>query len=544
MESDAREIAICIDMGMTGSVAQWRDSQSQLGWMPTSYLKIPTCLAYDPKDNEGPPIAWGEECDGLPPGQIKECFKAFMGATSFSNANTVPGGPGSQRELHRWVCDYLGAFCAGVADFIDGQTAPGWRNATVLWSFTVPGSWAMFPVVADFKRLAGDAVSSCFPNAKSFRISTDVTEAAASALYLLAAGSANDKQYNVGSTVISCDIGGATTDVAVSTVSSAGRLITWPQLQTESVGTVTMEKAFWLHARHTFRSAGVQNPDQLALEMVRSWELRTARATFTKHQSEDHVKIRLPTSCNMRKWSPSETPSTIMSTIERGYLCIHKDVFESFFTQLVQHIEGAIDEAINTAAEREKHPSIIGFCGGGCQIPYVIKRLERRYGDTISTTYLATQPEMATVMGSTLIWEQTKLLEFISQTSFGIETDDGIRWRSPEESLVPLKFSRAYLWVVNFNCSKRGNFNTHRIIAATTIPSLPNTYLDALRLSKSKRWTIQVNLQKEKGAIMSWTKKYQVVCNISGPWDIDFRAETLATGQDIPCAVTGEESHK
>jgi hypothetical protein len=296
-----------------------------MGWISTSHLKIPTKLAYDPQDTEGAPIAWGEKCNRLPPGQSKECFKAFMGAASFSNGpNTVPGGPGSQSELHRWVRDYLGAFCADVVDFIDGRAIPGWRDATIIWNFSVPGSWAVFPVVADFKRLAGDAVSSCFPNAKDFRISTDVTEATASALCLLASSLGKDKQYSVGNTVISCDIGGATTDVAVSSVSSAGRLATWPQSKTESVGMVTVEIAFWLHARHTLRSAGAQDPDQLALEMARGEQFQGARALFTRHQNEDRVMIRLPASCNVQNWSPSETPSTSMSVIEEQTLCIHR----------------------------------------------------------------------------------------------------------------------------------------------------------------------------------------------------------------------------
>jgi hypothetical protein len=65
-----------------------------------------------------------------------------------------------------------------------------------------------------------------------------------------------------------------------------------------------------------------------------------------------------------------------------------------------------------------------------------------------------------------------------------------------------------------------------------------------LRLPKTKSWTIEVDLQKEKGAILSWNKKYQVAHNIAGSWDIDFRAESLVAALNIPCRVTGEESHK
>ena len=305
-------------------------------------MKIPTRLAYAPQDDEGPPIAWGMECDTLPPDQVKECFKAFMGANFSHGPNrpphsqshnkdiielehAVPWSPCSQRELHRWVVDYLWAFCAGVVDFIDAQVGKSWRDATVVWIFSVPGSWAKFPVVADFKRLAEDAVSACLPSAKRCSISTEVTEATASALSLLAAGPVEDQQYSVGSTVISCDIGGATTDVAISTVLSPGRLATWPQPQAESVGAVTVEKGFWLHACDTLRNAGVPNPDQLALQMIHSYHSQLAKATFASHQREDRIRMPLPESCNLREWSPSETPSTTMSTIiKNGFFSIHR----------------------------------------------------------------------------------------------------------------------------------------------------------------------------------------------------------------------------
>ncbi len=252
-----------------------------------------------------------------------------MGATDFSKGpNTVPGYPGSQIELHRWVRDYLTAFCADVVDFISNEkegTFEGWRDARVVWIFTVPGSWAAFPVVAEFELLAQDAVSSLFPSAKDSRLFTNVTEGEASALCLLVAGGLKDNQYSVGNTVISCDIGGATTDVAISTVSSAGRLTTWDQLPTESVGTVTVEKAFWLYVRDILRSAGAQNPDQLALEMTRGRHFLHERAVFQKPRSgEDCIKIRIPDSCQVQTWSPSEASSVGMPTIENRNLYIHR----------------------------------------------------------------------------------------------------------------------------------------------------------------------------------------------------------------------------
>jgi len=88
-------------------------------------------------------------------------------------------------------------------------------------------------------------------------------------------------------------------------------------------------------------------------------------------------------------------------------VCHRRNVFESFFTQLMQYIEATIDEAINTAVEKKRHPvchidpSILQkltypdyyrILWRRMLIPYVIERLERRYGDTISTTHLASDP--------------------------------------------------------------------------------------------------------------------------------------------------------
>ncbi|RDL31968.1 uncharacterized protein BP5553_09370 [Venustampulla echinocandica] len=525
MTSSQREVVICIDMGMTGTDGETAN------WTYRGLAQENTKSR--PKWHMAPKTMMGLLSRGA------------ANATGTLSPSTVPGGPGSQLELHRWVRHYLGAFCAEVVAVIDRDAAPKWRDADVIWNFTVPGSWSALPVVADFKRLAGEAVSPCFPNGKGFRICCDVKEATASAQSLLVEGSVSKKkEYEVGNVVISCDIGGATTDIAISTVSSAGTLTTWPQLETESAGMVSIEKEFWLHASHFFRSVGASNPDQLALEIARGKNFQRARAEFMKGRAEERVSITLPDSCNVEKWSPLEATSPRMSTINGGKLSIHRDVFESFFRQFAEHIEAALDEAVTTARTAKKEPAVIGFCGGGCRTEYAIKRFQSRY-DPIPIadhTHLTIQPEMATVVGSTLIWDQNKLSEFTRETSFGIETSDSIKWRRAELNLAASNFSRAYPWVVNFPCNKHGSHNTHRMVMTSTPP--PDNSSDALRLLNSKSWVIEVDLRKEKGSTLSWNRKYQLVCNIAGPRDIDFSAQSLVTEEDIPCRVTREGSYE
>lgn len=292
--------------------------------LPTG--KLPTKVAYDPEDPDGPIIAWGKPCDDLPFKQVKQCFKAFIGATTFPIIPCkVPGAPRSQKELHRWVRDYLRAFCMNIMEHIDMVNhGPAWRSA-VIWNFTVPGTWPSFPVVADFKRLAEEAVSSYFEEPENFRIYANLTEGKASAMSLMVNGSANKaNKYAIGNVVISCDIGGATTDIAVSTVSAAGRLEHWPQLRVEPTGVVTIERQFWNHACRTLREANVELADDIALELARDGRLIWAQVYFSRLHSEQVVHIRLPESCKVRDWSPSGSSSPQLLFIEKGKLCIPK----------------------------------------------------------------------------------------------------------------------------------------------------------------------------------------------------------------------------
>lgn len=306
-------------------MARWRGTRSKWGKVTS---KIPTQVAYDPEESDGPIVAWGKECDDLPFGQVKQCFKAFIGDATFPIAPStmaVPGGPISQKELHRWVRDYLRAFCMSVVELIDREMEDRTWRSTATWNFTVPGAWPSFPVVADFKRVAEEAVFSFFEESKDVRIFANLTEGKASAMFLMVNDSANKaNRYTTGNMVISCDIGGATTDIAVSIVSSAGRLEHWPQLRVEPTGIVTIEKQFYIHACQALKEANVQSAADVALTMARSREFARVRASFSRLQSEQLVRIPLPSSCEVRDWSPSGSSSSQPLFIKNSNLCIPK----------------------------------------------------------------------------------------------------------------------------------------------------------------------------------------------------------------------------
>jgi hypothetical protein len=308
--------------------ALWRDSDGTTTWEQTSKVKIPTKVAYElDGSNSLSLIAWGDGCSGLPSANIRECFKTFMGFTNFATGpDSIPRGPTSCQELHHWMSDYLAAFCAEVISVIDGDTTSTaeWGDTTIIWNFTTPDCWKG-QVNTEFKRLVEATVSSKVPKCKSFHLFCNMTEGNASAQALLVECSgALQKHYSVGNTVISCDIGGATTDIALSTIVSTGKLSTWPPLGTHPTGTVTIEKAFWLHARHIFELAGIKDHEQMALEVARGRDLEQARANFTNRYNEKYLIFALSRWSNVDEWEPAESPTPAMSFIKTQKLYIHR----------------------------------------------------------------------------------------------------------------------------------------------------------------------------------------------------------------------------
>lgn len=262
-------------------------------WWKIYDEKIPTILCYD-ENHSSSLIAWGEKCQRYPLHTAKEHFKAFIGDTNFEEiARTFPGGPSSQRELHGWVKDYLIEFCTHVIDTIKT------RMKTVItadvkwtWNFTIPEIWQRGngSPKRDFKRLAINAVTSLLPMAH-VDLDCQMTEGEASAHFLLASGIASGREeYQIANTVISCDIGGATTDIAVATIGATGRPNVWKS-DCIPIGTVAIEDAFLSHATETLQGAGVENADQLALQLVKSNASSSQRMNFGKGNGPEEIKI-------------------------------------------------------------------------------------------------------------------------------------------------------------------------------------------------------------------------------------------------------------
>lgn len=259
-------------------------------------------VAYDTNSGDSLPLAWGEACVYLrPPIKIQECFK-----TSIDDNRPADTSPESQSLVaqaipQRWMRDYMQLLFGHIVAHIDSKLEPDWKEATIHWVFTVPGSWADFPTVANFKRLAGDAVRLCIGERKASKIIVNFTEAQASAYCLLKHGpAASIEGYTPGKTVLSCDIGGATTDIAVSQIIAPGLLTTPMQLGMHPVGVADISKQFRLHIQQTLENAGVANPMEMAQDIAQQNFLKT----FTEGgpRPNGRISIFVPGICSV--WRP------------------------------------------------------------------------------------------------------------------------------------------------------------------------------------------------------------------------------------------------
>lgn len=211
-------------------------------WNEFSEYKIPTKVEYDLES--GKAIRWGNHCDRTPALRVtdahgvKEFFKTFFATSTLPSV--IPNAPDNRETLNRWVIDYLRLFCGSVASQVDDriqaqiQNSPSlprqnWRRGKIYWNFTFPGSWGLSNATK-FRSLAEQAVMHDLQdrtNIHNIHVYCQTTEGAASARCLMAYAlhsAVDKKRYVLDKSAVSCDVGGATTDIMVSRVSEVGML--------------------------------------------------------------------------------------------------------------------------------------------------------------------------------------------------------------------------------------------------------------------------------------------------------------------------------
>ena len=124
-----------------------------------------------------------------------------------------------------------------------------------------------------------------------------MTGARASAMCLCVNGLiAQNKAYSIGNTTISCDIGGSSTDIAISRVWGPAVLKRFCQLELKPSGFTTVQRAFFLHVAQTLTRAGAHRPNDLAPKLVCDEGTVKILHGFTDKQHKDRVKLSYPAS--------------------------------------------------------------------------------------------------------------------------------------------------------------------------------------------------------------------------------------------------------
>ncbi|OCK89975.1 uncharacterized protein K441DRAFT_581770 [Cenococcum geophilum 1.58] len=253
MAEDSELIIVGIDLGLTYTgvafypsgddtttvavISEWPGSTDRI------VKKVPTALYYSAGNRR--PKKWGFECP--PPGStehgmmVKDRFKLYLVEEFFQKTLGGLGdhAPGNFEDVQMWFVDFLTALYKEIKKCISEKLElDDWRAARVEYLFSVPTTWDNHPEVLEmFKAIAAKAG---FGESEEHSVQISLSEAEAAAVYTAAsqrnrhlvgvpaksASLADDlSRLRQGDTVLVCDAGGGTTDVAVLKVSSIKRFV-------------------------------------------------------------------------------------------------------------------------------------------------------------------------------------------------------------------------------------------------------------------------------------------------------------------------------
>jgi hypothetical protein len=201
---------------------------------------------------------------------LEKCRVPVIGSFKLSFSR-----PQSRTSASRYCSDYLYHFCDHILTEITKKEDTAREKLKAEWHFTTPGLWDV-PTSNDFRMLASEVVHKLLPKCT---VVVELTEALTSHLFLK-----KRFQLNTAGLVVTCDIGGATIDTAVS---------------------VSSHMVFPISAKHTPLLSGVNQIDTdmivllrqsrpkreglLGQEILTSWGWKKARHSA----SGDDITVRL-----------------------------------------------------------------------------------------------------------------------------------------------------------------------------------------------------------------------------------------------------------
>ena len=216
--------------------------------------KIPTVLEYEEyvSPSGGHVLSWGFEASrnsesyiGGEALRIVEWFKPYLDSEHLIPARQSVDDflPKSESEVRRWYIDYLQRLYSKVqAEIVEKLKDRPWNTLHIEFRFTWPTTWK----AAAIKRIHDCILQAGYESGGQYhRVHLKLSEAQAAALHV--AGRMLGKVVE-GDTLMVCDVGGGTTDIAVVKASTDvnGQICfgTYWEYPGQAVGTTDIDAAF------------------------------------------------------------------------------------------------------------------------------------------------------------------------------------------------------------------------------------------------------------------------------------------------------------
>lgn len=339
---------------------------------------------------------------------VKDRFKLYLVEEFFQKTLGGLGdhAPGNFEDVQMWFVDFLTALYKEIKKCISEKLElDDWRAARVEYLFSVPTTWDNHPEVLEmFKAIAAKAG---FGESEEHSVQISLSEAEAAAVYTAAsqrnrhlvgvpaksASLADDlSRLRQGDTVLVCDAGGGTTDVAVLKVSSIKRFV-GPEGEEEitelgqldcvdgrAIGSVQIDEAFKreVKRRLEFTYQDEDGPDPSKTRLVAE-EMATAHFQGIKRSFGTPVGTLPEVALLVRDLNRSY--SNADAKIRDGRMVFSLEEIRSMFDTQITEIFKLIDKQLENL--KAGHPSEVVshfvISGGLGSSQYVQDRIKEHY---------------------------------------------------------------------------------------------------------------------------------------------------------------------
>ena len=195
-------------------------------------------------------------------------------------------------EVKRYYKDYMQCLYAHISEEIQGKTG-SWLDKRVVFIFSLPCTFKKPSIAQALRTLLRD--SGFGEEGEKHNVEFGLTEPEASAVFTIKDTAV---QFQEGTTILVCDAGGGTTDLAVLQTVSKGddrpELSVLVVVEGKNVGSTNIDKAFENLVDERLLAAGLALGDNTAWYMMHSSEFLLWKRIFGHDDSNDLESFPVP----------------------------------------------------------------------------------------------------------------------------------------------------------------------------------------------------------------------------------------------------------